>query len=151
MSFSLTRKTDYALVALSALALKRDGDGEPSSARQLAENNGLPLQLLMNVMKELHRASLVGSRRGANGGYYLTRPAEEITLREVIEVLEGPVNVSLCSSESEEDACQMISFCPISHPIRKFNDKLNDFLGELSLRELIEAEDRAREPAGVVV
>ena len=149
MSFSLTRKTDYALVALSALALQTVD--EPLSARQLAEANGLPQQLLMNVMKELHRAGLVGSRRGASGGYYLERPADEITLREVIEVLEGPVSVALCSGDDEDTTCQMISLCPISDPIRQFNGHLNAFLGSLSLSQLIHGVSRAPIPMGVNV
>jgi len=149
MSFSLTRKTDYALVALSALAGKSEDD--PASARLLAEENGLPQQLLMNVLKELHRAGLVGSRRGASGGYYLTRSVDEIKLLEVIEVMEGPVSVALCSGDDDEAACQMISLCPISDPIRQFNGHLNAFLGSLSLGQLINGVTRAPMSMGVNV
>lgn len=154
MSFSLTRKTDYALVALSALTRQQDAEGPPLSTRQIAEVNGLPLQLLMNVMKELHRAKMVGSRRGVSGGYYLDRPPEEISLRDVIEVMEGPVSVALCSSDHEvHDGpnCQMVDTCLISSPIQKFNGLLNDFLGGISLRHLVEGETPVTIPMGVVV
>ncbi|MDJ0839942.1 MAG: Rrf2 family transcriptional regulator [Acidobacteriota bacterium] len=154
MSFSLTRKTDYALVALSALARQREGGGDPVSARHIAETNGLPLQLLMNVLKELHRADVVGSRRGVSGGYFLDMDPEDITLRRVLEILEGPVSVSLCASDHldhDVTSCQMEPICPISEPIRKFNDLLNDFLANITLRQLIENKTPVSFPMGVSV
>ena len=154
MSFSLTRKTDYALVALSALALQRENGGDPLSARHLAEANGLPQQLLMNVLKELHRAGVIGSRRGVSGGYYLETSPQDITLCQVLEILEGPVSVSLCSGdhlENDAASCQMESTCPISEPIRKFNDLLNDFLAQITLRQLIDNETPVSFPIGVSV
>lgn len=60
----MTRKTDYALVALATLAREHDGEGRALSARQLAEQHELPLPLLMNALKELHRAEVIASRRG---------------------------------------------------------------------------------------
>ena len=155
MSFSLTRKTDYALVALSALARQGLDDDQALSARQLATSNGLPQQLLMNVLKELHRAGLVGSRRGASGGYYLELAPEEITLKRVIEVFDGPVNVALCSGDhpNKEDGtpCAIVSSCPISKPIRKFDDLLNQFLDQITLRQLFDHESPVAMPIGVIV
>ena len=146
MSFSLTRKTDYALVALSRLAKERKGENRPLSARQLADEYQLPLPLLMNVLKELHRAGILSSRRGSNGGYSLVSLPENISLRHIIEVLEGPVNIALCSDaghqENEEDcpSCTIMNCCPISDPIQRLNGMLQHFLERISLADLTTLE-----------
>ncbi len=165
MSFSLTRKTDYALVALSSLAREKLENGDPLSARQLSVKYDLPLPLLMNALKELHRAGIISSRRGAGGGYYLGHEPEEITVKEVIEALEGPVSVTLCSDEHPEIspvgkdpvgkdpvgkdpvgkdpiACQLHCFCPISDPMQRFNLMLTDFLSKVTLKSLIAGEHK---------
>jgi len=159
MSLTFTRKTDYALVALSALARERLGKDEPVSARFLSERFGLPLQLLMNVMKDLHRAELVASRRGASGGYYLTRDAARINLQEIIECLEGPINVTLCSDDASEHehtdectTCHIVTRCPISNPMQKLNSLFCDFLSRITLASLIENDSAvSMPPPGVSV
>ena len=143
MSFSLTRKTDYALVALAALGREKNGNGQPLSARWIAEAYDLPLPILMNALKELHRAEIVCSRRGAGGGYYLCREPAQITMREVIEAIEGPVNVTLCSDDPREhhagadvSGCQLAHQCPISDPMQRFNNLLQGFLARMTLESL---------------
>ena len=140
MSFNLTRKTDYALVGLSVLAKEKLAGEDPLSARQISEKHDLPLPLLMNALKELHRAGIIASRRGAGGGYFLDRDPDNITLKEVIEAIEGTVNVTLCSDdglESEINPCQLMCFCPIHDPMQRFNLMLQDFLDGITLKKLI--------------
>ncbi len=155
MSFTLNRKTDYALVALACLAKEKMGADEPLSARQIGEKYDLPLPLLMNALKDLQRADLVCSRRGAGGGYYLCRQPEEINLQEVIEAMEGPVSVTLCSDAviEEEDCvtCQIVSLCPINDPMKKLNHMFLDFLRNITLKTLIAHEEMIDAPLGVTV
>lgn len=157
MSFSLTRKTDYALVALSALAGSYHTDQKPMSARQIAEDYDLPPQLLMNALKELHRAGILESRRGVGGGYLLSEPPEAIALKQVIEALEGPISVTLCSDDSSEEEdddcniCRLVPTCPITDPIQRFNNHLNQFLSELSIADLFQTQADHAIPIGVRV
>ena len=152
MSFNLTRKSDYGLVALSFLARQKIAEGEPVSSRHLAELFGLPLQLLMNVLKDLHRADVISSRRGASGGYFLTRPPHEISLKQVIEAVEGPVGVTLCSEHGdEENPCTIQTQCPINGPMVKVNNLFSDFLEQISLVDLIENEEAVLPLLGVNV
>jgi len=152
MSFSLTRKTDYALIALASLAHERRLGGEPKSARQIAEEFDLPLQLLMNLLKELHRARLVNSRRGVSGGYFLELAPEEINLKQVVEAIEGPVSVTLCSGDHEpEVACQIVGTCPIIEPIRKFHYLVEEFLAGTTIKQLMESGFTVPSTAGVNV
>ncbi|MDX1564265.1 MAG: Rrf2 family transcriptional regulator [Phycisphaeraceae bacterium] len=144
MSFNLTRKTDYALVALAALAEEADGDAEALSARQIAETHRLPASLLMNVLKQLHRAGILCSRRGAGGGYSLCREPEQISLLEVIEAIEGPVKVALCCEEEPDNgqapcsACSVEESCPIKTPMQRFDEMVRSFLAGVSLVSLIQ-------------
>jgi Rrf2 family protein len=84
----VSAKVDYALRALCELAAAPAGlvKGE-----QLATSQGIPPKFLENILTELRRAEIVATQRGVEGGYQLARPAEEITVADVIRALEGPI------------------------------------------------------------
>ena len=84
-----TAKADYAVRA--AIELASAGAGDPVKAEHIAETQSIPLNFLENILAELRRAGIVESRRGAAGGYLLGRPAEEISLADVIRAVEGPL------------------------------------------------------------
>ncbi|MGB0714432.1 MAG: RrF2 family transcriptional regulator [Phycisphaerae bacterium] len=94
---SLTRKCDYALVAMAELA--RNGR-RTISARGLAAEVGIRVPVLTNVLHRLQRHGLVTSRKGARGGYSLSRPPTMITLADVIEAIEGDVRLTPCCDGS---------------------------------------------------
>jgi Rrf2 family protein len=85
----VSAKTDYALRALVELAAS--GDGGPVKGERLATSQEIPLRFLENILLQLRHAGLIESRRGADGGYRLARPADEITLADVIRALDGPL------------------------------------------------------------
>ena len=95
-----TAKADYAVRATIELAASGDG---PSKAEAIAVAQSIPLNFLENILVDLRRAGIVDSRRGAAGGYRLARPAEEISVADVIRAVEGPLaNVRGMSPESLE-------------------------------------------------
>ncbi len=85
----LTSATRYALRALTHLA--RHGDGRLPASAAVAEAEGLPEKFLVKVLLPLVRAGVLESLRGTQGGYRLARPAKGITLREVVQAVDGPV------------------------------------------------------------
>ena len=85
----VTAKADYALRAAAELAAAEGGG--PVKGEQLARAQGIPPKFLENILLELRHAGLVQSQRGVEGGYWLARPADEITLAEVIRAVEGPL------------------------------------------------------------
>ncbi len=85
----ITAKADYAVRA--ALELAAAPEGEPVKGERLAEAQEIPLQFLEHILLELKHARLVKARRGARGGYWLARPATEITVADVIRAVEGPL------------------------------------------------------------
>jgi Rrf2 family protein len=82
-----TAKADYAVRAAVELAAA----GEMVTAVEVAEAQSIPLNFLENILRDLRRAGLVESRRGQQGGYVLARPAEEISIADVIRAVEGPL------------------------------------------------------------
>ena len=84
----ITAKTDYALRALIEIAV---AEGGPVTSPEIAETQRIPLKFLENTMRELTKARLISSERGAKGGYKLRRPAEQITLADIIRVTNGPL------------------------------------------------------------
>src|SRR2546423_13946490 len=76
---------------MRALLTLAAGDGGPLKADALAEAQGLPVKFLENILNELRRGGIIASQRGAEGGYRLARPAEQITLAEVMRRLDGPL------------------------------------------------------------
>src|SRR5439155_7237453 len=84
----VSAKADYAIRAMVELAAS---DGGPLKAERIAQAQEIPLKFLENIMTDLRQGGLVRSQRGADGGYWLARPAEEITLAHVIRTVEGPL------------------------------------------------------------
>jgi Rrf2 family protein len=88
----VSAKTDYALRAVVELAASGDDDhGGQVKGERLATSQGIPLRFLENILLQLRHAGLVDSRRGADGGYRLARPAAEIALADVIRAIDGPL------------------------------------------------------------
>lgn len=142
---NLSRKSDYALIALTELArLQRDGEGA-ISARELSERFSLPSALLMNVLKDLARHTLVRSRRGVNGGYELNAAAEDISVVDAVTAVDGPVRFAACSSASKElgECCELETGCPIRSPIMKLHLEIVSLLERTTVADLLADADEA--------
>ena len=93
----LTAKSEYGVLAVIDLAC-RYGAG-PVSAREIAERRNIPPRFLEQLLVLLRRAGIVTAVRGAHGGFSLTRDPSEITVLDVVEALEGPLQSSVCDQE----------------------------------------------------
>lgn len=85
----VSAKADYAVRAAAELAAA--GDEEPVKGEKLAEAQDIPLQFLEHILLELKHAGIVRARRGAKGGYWLAKPADEVTIADVVRAVEGPI------------------------------------------------------------
>jgi Rrf2 family protein len=95
----LTAKSEYGLLATIDLACTY-GTG-PVSAREIAERRGIPPRFLEQLFVSLRRAGIVAAVRGARGGFELTRAPSEVSVLDVVEALEGPLQSSVCDQERE--------------------------------------------------
>ena len=94
----VSAKADYAIRALVELAAASPG---PVKGERVAEAQGIPIRFLENILLDLRKAGLVASQRGSDGGYWLARPARDVTLAEVIRAVDGPL-ASVRGSRAEE-------------------------------------------------
>jgi Rrf2 family protein len=92
----LSKKTDYALMAMKHLATHRDRGS--SSAREIAEHYDIPIELLAKVLQRLVRGGLLVSQQGTRGGYQLARIPGQISVADVIQAIDGPVAVTACTT-----------------------------------------------------
>ena len=147
---ALTRKADYALLALTHLA--RDGRAL-RSAREIADTYGVPLPILMNILKTLTRSGMVTSVRGARGGYRLAMDPRQISLHMVVRAIDGPVRFFQCASLADHTGgnhkCEHEASCPLSTPARRVSDRLCEFLDQISVSELMQESDTATQPVPV--
>jgi Rrf2 family protein len=86
----VSAKADYAVRAAIELAASADG-AHPLKGEAIGAAQGIPLPFLQNILAELRHAGIVHSKRGADGGHWLTRPADEITIADVIRAVDGPL------------------------------------------------------------
>ncbi len=130
----LTKRTEYGLIALTYM-VDRDG---VVSVREICERYPVPKRLLAEVLKDLTRAAVVDSQRGATGGYALARDASEITLGEVVSALEGAPTLASCESLSpaRNGECEVEPTCPIRSPIHRIRERIWDLMQSTSLRSI---------------
>ena len=128
----LSKKADYALMAMKHLALR--GDRGSSSAREIAEQYDIPIELMAKVLQRLVRSGLLVSTQGTRGGYTLRRPAGSISVADVIQAIDGPFTVTACSTENS--GCEQYSKCSIRDPLWQIRERIAAALGTVSVAEL---------------
>jgi FeS assembly SUF system regulator len=128
----LSRLTDYGIVLMATLA--QSDECSPHNARELAAEVGLPDPVVSKLLKALARGGLLNSHRGAKGGYGLARPASEISVPEMIEVLEGPIRLTECAQHP--GACAQEASCHVREPWQLINAAVHDALARISLADL---------------
>ena len=104
----VSRKIDYALRAVIHLANEETSD-RACSVAEIATREKIPRQFLEKIVQELIHKGLVRSRRGPRGGYVLARPAEDVSFRDVIEAVEGPISLNACVGD--HPACFLLGAC----------------------------------------
>ena len=129
--FRINKLTDYAVVLLVDMART----GRVRSAQQIAADTGVPLPTVSKVMKALTRDGLVLSTRGASGGYALGRPADGITVADMIQAIEGPIALTSCV-ESADDGCGIESLCPMHGHWNRVNGAVHAALSSVTLAEM---------------
>lgn len=142
----LSKKTDYALIALKDLAARPLGAS--SSAREIAARYRIPVELMAKVLQRLARRGLLASHHGKRGGYHLARPAGLISVADVIQALDGPVKVTACSDIDE--SCDQYSTCNVRDPLWRLKNRIVRTLAEFTIDELTQDGLGEAPPIGVL-
>jgi Rrf2 family protein len=129
----LSKRTDYGLMAIRRLA--EIPGGSFLSARELATEHRIPPALMAKLLQRLARKGLVASHHGTKGGYQIARPPATITLRDVVEAIEGPLCFTECLDPAKADCPQQES-CTVRGPLRSVQGQIVEILARTTLRDL---------------
>ncbi|WP_374165667.1 Rrf2 family transcriptional regulator [Arcticibacter sp. MXS-1] len=138
----LTKKTKYAVKALMALA--RNKENKPMLISEIAAKEQLPKKFLEAILLELKRNGFLGSKKGAGGGYYLMKKAEDIKLAAIIRIIDGPIALLPCVSLNFYERCEECTselYCGIRDVMKDVRDATLKILAETSLADMILRED----------
>lgn len=134
----LSKKTDYALLALRHLA--NEGASGVASARAIAERFNIPLELLAKILQQLARHGLIAAHQGVHGGYQLLRPAGAISVADVVHVIDGPITLTACSPD--DDRCDQFATCVVRDPLWLVGQRILSVLETVTIADLGGAERR---------
>ncbi|MDP6566578.1 MAG: SUF system Fe-S cluster assembly regulator [Alphaproteobacteria bacterium] len=142
----LNKMTDYAVVMLTRMAT----EAGVVTASQMAQDSGVPQPTVSKLLKLLGRAGILSSQRGAGGGYVLSRPAEAISVAEIITALEGPISLTACI-DGADTSCGSMPLCPMSGNWNRVNQAIQGALDGVSLADMmprpLEFENNVNLPA----
>src|SRR5690242_10286500 len=110
----LSKKIEYALIALQHTSQRR---GEVCSVKEMAERYHISFELLAKVLSTLSKHSIVQSLQGVNGGFMMTKSPSEISIRAVINALEGEKSSIVECGDHESGQCSLEDGCTIKHPL----------------------------------
>ena len=130
----LTHLADYAVVLMTAAA--RRPAAARLSATELSTDTGVPLPTAQKLMGMLAGAGLLSSVRGAGGGFALSKPAEEISLADIVEAVEGPIAMTVCSGHEGTSDCALDAHCKVKPHMGIVGNAVRGALGAVSLTEL---------------
>ena len=130
----LSHLADYAVVLMTAAA--RRPAAARLSATELASETGVPLPTTQKLMGQLAACGLLSSVRGAGGGFTLARPAAEISLADIVEAVEGPIAMTVCSGHEGPSDCALDAHCRVKPHMGVVGNAVRGALGAVSLTEL---------------
>ena len=134
----ISKKAEYALRALFALAQARPD--RPFPIQDLSQRENIPIKFLEQILLSLRREGLLESKRGVGGGYLLARPATDITVGEVIRLLDGPLAPVACAARgtNEKCTCRDERTCPLRLVMTEVANAMSALLDDLSLRDAVD-------------
>lgn len=137
----LSKKTRYAIVALTRLA--RDYGSGPLQIKEIAEEEKIPQSFLENILLELRKMGILGSKLGKSGGYFLLRKPDEVNLAEIIRHFEGTIALMYCVSEKAYQPCEFCkdeTTCEIRKTFKEIRDTTYEILSRTTLKSLSKSE-----------
>jgi Rrf2 family protein len=132
---SMSKRADYALLALSYLAAAGETPGRLVNTKEIAEQFGIPPELLAKLLQTLAKHGLVRSHPGPTGGYRLLRRSSDITVAEVLLLIDGPLSMLQCS-DGHGASCKQYQRCTIRDPLVEIESRVRALLENITLDEV---------------
>jgi Rrf2 family transcriptional regulator, cysteine metabolism repressor len=132
---TVSAKCYYGLRAIYALS--EHGTASPMKAGQIAERQHIPIKFLEAILSQLKGGGYVNSRRGAEGGYVLARPADKLYIGEIIRFIDGPIAPVDCVSVSRPKECEYPGHCPFFGFWGRVRKAISDVVDQTTFADLI--------------
>jgi FeS assembly SUF system regulator len=128
----LSKLTDYAVVLLSHMTRR---EGALATTVLLADETGIPQPTVSKILKMLAKGGLLSAQRGASGGYTLTRSARDMSIADVVTVMDGPIHLTECAEDLAHE-CQMSRSCSMHGRWNKVNRVIRTALEQVSIYDM---------------
>ena len=128
--FKLTRKSEYALIALRHLQMNHNA---LSSSKEISQMYMIPREVLAKVLQKMVKLNYIDAHKGPSGGYKIKKSLKEIRLAEFIEKMEGPLGLVDCNISEN---CEQIQYCNIRMPINKINENIKSVLNKIKVADI---------------
>lgn len=135
----ISKLADYAVVILAAMG---QGDAVRMSATSLSATTNIPEPTVSKILKILSRHNIIVSARGVNGGYTLSRPITQITMRDVIAAIDGPIAITSCADGHLPD-CSLAHTCGTRGRWDHVNSAITNALEQVSLADMIHSPHKS--------
>ena len=141
----LTKKADYSLIALKHFASRQRETGDAVSAKEVADDCGIPVPVLSKLLQKLGKSGFLVSEYGTNGGYRLARDPKLISALEVIRAIDGPIVLANCFTA--DSYCGHVDRCTVRRPLRRIHEGILRLLDSVSIQDMLQdSEEGLKEP-----
>lgn len=133
----INQETDYALRVV--LLLSRQGLHNRVGAKEIAEKKRIPLRFALKLLRKLNQSGITRSYRGADGGYAINRAPEDITIKDVIEAIEGPITINRCLTEEDAECNLYVDMdnCALHNALDSVQQLVLSKFDEINFKDLI--------------
>ncbi|NMF07335.1 RrF2 family transcriptional regulator [Clostridium beijerinckii] len=131
---NINQESDYAFRII--LMLSKEGLDNKLDAKSLSEKGNIPLRFLLKLTRKLTQAGILKSYRGVNGGYAITREPKDITLKDVVEAIQGPIIVTRCVYDGKACSANKADHCSIHKALYNIQNTMINELEKVNFDKL---------------
>ena len=129
----VSRMADYAILLVCKMS---NDENKVYSSQELSIITSLKITTISKILTKLTKANVTDSIRGVSGGYKLTMQAEDISVGNIIDIIDGKVALTICVEEGENHNCNLVSLCPSQSNWQIINNTIREALNSVSIAEM---------------
>lgn len=135
--FKLNKKVKYALIALKHI--DRKGAGSLTTTKEICDAYRIPFDTTARALQLMAQKDILQASQGAHGGYHLSKDLNHVSLKDLNDIIVGPVHIARCLDHDQEQ-CLCAEHCIVITPLVRLNEKILEFLNHISIASLIHGQ-----------